>query len=145
MELEDTHMDAYLHILRKRQRYYSTVYGPRINIQDSQFYSWLLNDWERLMGINLINENRNAHIIHYNVFKMHIGYRAFLRSCPGFDPDSIRGNSLNRYLLAASPIETQSSPVLMFESMTLIPLDPLMWIPSVLVLSPGAEMVERMK
>ncbi|KAI9185618.1 hypothetical protein LWI28_008868 [Acer negundo] len=50
MELEDTHMDAYLHILRKRQRYYSTVYGPRINIQDSQFYSWLLNDWERLMG-----------------------------------------------------------------------------------------------
>ncbi|KAI9181069.1 hypothetical protein LWI28_011140 [Acer negundo] len=43
-------MDAYLHILRKRQRYYSTVYGPRINIQDSQFYSWLLNDWERLMG-----------------------------------------------------------------------------------------------
>ncbi|KAI9196299.1 hypothetical protein LWI28_022753 [Acer negundo] len=50
MELEDTHMDTYLHILRKRQRYYSTVYGPRINIQDSQFYSWLLNDWERLMG-----------------------------------------------------------------------------------------------
>ncbi|KAI9195947.1 hypothetical protein LWI28_019639 [Acer negundo] len=50
MELEDTHMDAYLHILRKRQRYYSTVYGPRINILDSQFYSWLLNDWERLMG-----------------------------------------------------------------------------------------------
>ncbi|KAI9153521.1 hypothetical protein LWI28_012586 [Acer negundo] len=49
MELEDTHMDAYLHILRKRQRYYSTVYGPRINILDSQFYSWLLNDWERLM------------------------------------------------------------------------------------------------
>ncbi|KAI9164851.1 hypothetical protein LWI28_003243 [Acer negundo] len=38
MELEDTHMDAYLHILRKRQRYYSTVYGPRINILDSQFY-----------------------------------------------------------------------------------------------------------
>ncbi|KAI9176257.1 hypothetical protein LWI28_000486 [Acer negundo] len=38
MELEDTHMDAYLHILRKRQRYYSIVYGPRINIQDSQFY-----------------------------------------------------------------------------------------------------------
>ncbi|KAI9156166.1 hypothetical protein LWI28_001556 [Acer negundo] len=51
MELKDTHMDAYLHILRKRQRYYSTVYGLRINIQDSQFYSWLLNDWERLMGI----------------------------------------------------------------------------------------------
>ncbi|KAI9200414.1 hypothetical protein LWI28_007504 [Acer negundo] len=50
MELEDTHMDTYLHILRKRQRYYSTVYGPRINIQDSQFYSWLLNDCERLMG-----------------------------------------------------------------------------------------------
>ncbi|KAK4844594.1 hypothetical protein QYF36_022126 [Acer negundo] len=50
MEFEDTHMDAYLHILRKRQRYYSTVYGPRINILDSQFYSWLLNDWERLMG-----------------------------------------------------------------------------------------------
>ncbi|KAI9182208.1 hypothetical protein LWI28_023143 [Acer negundo] len=50
MELEDTHMDAYLHILRKRQRYYSTVYGPRINILDSQFYSWLLNDWDRLMG-----------------------------------------------------------------------------------------------
>ncbi|KAI9173464.1 hypothetical protein LWI28_001698 [Acer negundo] len=43
-------MDAYLHILRKRQRYYTTVYGPRINILDSQFYSWLLNDWERLMG-----------------------------------------------------------------------------------------------
>ncbi|KAI9187080.1 hypothetical protein LWI28_024170 [Acer negundo] len=50
MELEDTHMDAYLHILWKRQRYYSTVYGPRINILDSQFYSWLLYDWERLMG-----------------------------------------------------------------------------------------------
>ncbi|KAI9159879.1 hypothetical protein LWI28_002789 [Acer negundo] len=50
MELEDTHMDAYLHILWKRQRYYSIVYGPRINILDSQFYSWLLNDWERLMG-----------------------------------------------------------------------------------------------
>ncbi|KAI9153380.1 hypothetical protein LWI28_010521 [Acer negundo] len=50
IELEDTHMDVYLHIMRKRQRYYSTVYGPRINIQDSQFYSWLLNDWERLMG-----------------------------------------------------------------------------------------------
>ncbi|KAI9165246.1 hypothetical protein LWI28_010355 [Acer negundo] len=50
MELEDTHMDAYLHILWKRQRYYSTVYGPRISILDSQFYSWLLNDWERWMG-----------------------------------------------------------------------------------------------
>ncbi|KAK4854351.1 hypothetical protein QYF36_022649 [Acer negundo] len=50
MELEDTHMDVNLHILRKHQRYYSTVYGLRINILDSQFYSWLLNDWERLMG-----------------------------------------------------------------------------------------------
>ncbi|KAI9201237.1 hypothetical protein LWI28_020594 [Acer negundo] len=34
MELEDT-MDAHLHILWKRQRSYSTVYGPRINILDS--------------------------------------------------------------------------------------------------------------
>ncbi|KAI9182237.1 hypothetical protein LWI28_023370 [Acer negundo] len=50
MELEDTHMDTYLHILRKHQRYYPIVYSPRINILDSQFYSWLLNDWERLMG-----------------------------------------------------------------------------------------------
>ncbi|KAI9201529.1 hypothetical protein LWI28_024880 [Acer negundo] len=50
MELEDTHIDAYLKILRKRQRAFPTVYGPRINILDSQFYSWLCNYWDRKMG-----------------------------------------------------------------------------------------------
>ncbi|KAK0570674.1 hypothetical protein LWI29_004856 [Acer saccharum] len=50
MELEDTHMDAYLKILRKRQRAFPTVYGSRINILDSQFYSWLCNYWDRKMG-----------------------------------------------------------------------------------------------
>ncbi|KAI9153910.1 hypothetical protein LWI28_018320 [Acer negundo] len=50
MELEDTHTDAYLKILRKRQRAFLTVYGPRINILDSQFYSWLCNYWDRKMG-----------------------------------------------------------------------------------------------
>ncbi|KAI9194780.1 hypothetical protein LWI28_009135 [Acer negundo] len=50
MELEDTHIEANLKILRKRQRAFSTVYGPRINILDSQFYSWLCNYWDRKMG-----------------------------------------------------------------------------------------------
>ncbi|KAK0603484.1 hypothetical protein LWI29_005483 [Acer saccharum] len=50
MELEDTHIDAYLKILRKRQRAFPTVYGSRINILDSQFYSWLCNYWDRKMG-----------------------------------------------------------------------------------------------
>ncbi|KAK4848942.1 hypothetical protein QYF36_019046 [Acer negundo] len=38
MELEDTHIDAYLLILRKRQRAYPTVYAQRVNVLDSQFY-----------------------------------------------------------------------------------------------------------
>ncbi|KAI9157168.1 hypothetical protein LWI28_017856 [Acer negundo] len=50
MELEDTHIDAYLKILLKLQRAFPTVYGPRINILDSQFYSWLCNYWDRKMG-----------------------------------------------------------------------------------------------
>ncbi|KAK0586763.1 hypothetical protein LWI29_011874 [Acer saccharum] len=35
MELEDTHIDAYLKIVRRRQRLHPTVYGSRINILDS--------------------------------------------------------------------------------------------------------------
>ncbi|KAK1571685.1 hypothetical protein Q3G72_021308 [Acer saccharum] len=48
MELEDTHIDAYLKILPKRQRAYPAVYGSRTNILDSQFYSLLCHTWDRL-------------------------------------------------------------------------------------------------
>ncbi|KAI9173747.1 hypothetical protein LWI28_005886 [Acer negundo] len=42
MELEDTHINEYLLILRKRQRAYPTVYAQRVNVLDSQFY------WQRM-------------------------------------------------------------------------------------------------
>ncbi|KAI9177646.1 hypothetical protein LWI28_017719 [Acer negundo] len=44
------HIDAYLLILRKRQRAYLTVYAQRVNVLDSQFYSWLDIKWERMFG-----------------------------------------------------------------------------------------------
>ncbi|KAI9165753.1 hypothetical protein LWI28_019813 [Acer negundo] len=50
MDLEDTHIDAYLLILRKRQRAYHTVYAQRVNVLDSQFYSWLDIQWEWMFG-----------------------------------------------------------------------------------------------
>ncbi|KAK4859970.1 hypothetical protein QYF36_015187 [Acer negundo] len=50
IELEDAHIDAYLLILRKRQRAYPTVYAQRVNVLDSQFYSWLDIQWERMFG-----------------------------------------------------------------------------------------------
>ncbi|KAK4837406.1 hypothetical protein QYF36_005162 [Acer negundo] len=50
MDLEDTHIDAYLLILWKRQRAYPTVYAQRFNVLDSQFYSWLDIQWERMFG-----------------------------------------------------------------------------------------------
>ncbi|KAI9177581.1 hypothetical protein LWI28_016890 [Acer negundo] len=50
MDLEDTHIDTYLLILRKRQRAYPTVDAQRVNVLDSQFYSWLDIQWERMFG-----------------------------------------------------------------------------------------------
>ncbi|KAI9160306.1 hypothetical protein LWI28_006981 [Acer negundo] len=44
-----------------------------------------------------------------------------------------------------SPMDTQSSPVPIFESVMLIPVDRPIWIPSVLRLCSGAEMVKRLK
>ncbi|KAK2656294.1 hypothetical protein Ddye_009346 [Dipteronia dyeriana] len=38
MNLEDTHMEAYLHILRKRQLGFPNMYKQRINVLDTQFY-----------------------------------------------------------------------------------------------------------
>ncbi|KAK3199080.1 hypothetical protein Dsin_022495 [Dipteronia sinensis] len=49
MELEDTPMDVYLHILRKCQRAFLTVYIQRMNLLDSQFYSMLEFQWQRVM------------------------------------------------------------------------------------------------
>ncbi|KAK0595169.1 hypothetical protein LWI29_004210 [Acer saccharum] len=48
MELEDTHIDAYLKIIRRRQRLHPTVYGSRINILDSQFFTLLDHQWDRI-------------------------------------------------------------------------------------------------
>ncbi|KAI9200925.1 hypothetical protein LWI28_015135 [Acer negundo] len=50
MDLKDTHIDAYLLILRKHQQAYPTVYAQRVNVLDSQFYSWLDIQWERMFG-----------------------------------------------------------------------------------------------
>ncbi|KAK0598558.1 hypothetical protein LWI29_035844 [Acer saccharum] len=48
MELEDTHVDAYLKIIRRHQRLHPTVYGSRINILDSQFFTLLDHQWDRI-------------------------------------------------------------------------------------------------
>ncbi|KAK2634631.1 hypothetical protein Ddye_029423 [Dipteronia dyeriana] len=45
------HMDAYLHILRKHQRGFPTMYNQRINVLDTQFYSrWLEEDLQTVHG-----------------------------------------------------------------------------------------------
>ncbi|KAK2661931.1 hypothetical protein Ddye_000505 [Dipteronia dyeriana] len=43
------HMDAYLAILRKRQRAYPTLYNQRINILGTQFFPLLEYQWEKIM------------------------------------------------------------------------------------------------
>ncbi|KAK1563444.1 hypothetical protein Q3G72_027645 [Acer saccharum] len=42
------HIDAYLKIIRRRQRLHPTVYGSRINILDSQFFTLLDHQWDRI-------------------------------------------------------------------------------------------------
>ncbi|KAK0570610.1 hypothetical protein LWI29_003944 [Acer saccharum] len=42
------HIDAYLKIVRRRQRLHPTVYGSRINILDSQFFTLLDHQWDRI-------------------------------------------------------------------------------------------------
>ncbi|KAK2659165.1 hypothetical protein Ddye_005698 [Dipteronia dyeriana] len=49
-------MDAYLHILWKCQLAYPNVYNQRINILDSQFYSWLYIQWERIMPSGVVGK-----------------------------------------------------------------------------------------
>ena len=44
-----------------------------------------------MWAVNLIDDDRTAHILHDNVFEMHVGYRASERSWPSFDSDTIQG------------------------------------------------------
>ncbi|KAK0593542.1 hypothetical protein LWI29_038421 [Acer saccharum] len=50
MDLEESHMDAYLNILRKRQRAYPDVYTPRVNLLHTQFFSYLKIQWRQIFG-----------------------------------------------------------------------------------------------
>ncbi|KAK1592380.1 hypothetical protein Q3G72_023952 [Acer saccharum] len=50
MDLEESYIDAYLSILRKRQRAYPDVYTQRVNILHSQFYSYFVIQWQQMFG-----------------------------------------------------------------------------------------------
>ncbi|KAK3221668.1 hypothetical protein Dsin_008693 [Dipteronia sinensis] len=59
-------MDAYLHILRKRQQAFPTVYIQRMNLLDSQFYSMLEFQWRRIMPRDAVGKGpKNWSVLKY--------------------------------------------------------------------------------
>ncbi|KAK2641862.1 hypothetical protein Ddye_023625 [Dipteronia dyeriana] len=49
IDLEDTHLESYLKIVRKRQRMFPEVYQQNVNIIDPYLYSYMVNWWDKLM------------------------------------------------------------------------------------------------